>query len=105
MDIPTFYWRFRWYNTSGNDTKGGIPTWHILPYGFVRSQELRGAAWEEIDLDAAEWIIPAGRMKMKKPHIDPLARQVVRLFTVLREHADSGLVLPEKVTIENPEYG
>ena len=34
----------------------------ILPYVFVRSQELRGAAWEEIDLDAAEWIIPAGRM-------------------------------------------
>jgi integrase len=66
----------------------------ILPYVFVRSQELRGAAWEEIDLDAAEWIIPAGRMKMKKPHIVPLARQVVRLFTALREHADSGLVFP-----------
>lgn len=67
----------------------------ILPYVFVRSSELRGAAWEEINLGVAEWIIPAGRMKMRKPHIVPLARQVVELLTSLREHSGDGkLVFP-----------
>ena len=55
----------------------------IMPYVFVRSGELRAAEWTEINLDAAEWIIPAGRMKMKRPHVVPLARQVVRLLEEL----------------------
>ena len=52
----------------------------ILPYVFVRSSELRGATWAEIDLDRAEWLIPAERMKMRRPHFIPLARQVVALL-------------------------
>jgi integrase len=56
----------------------------ILPYVFVRSQELRGARWEEIDFDKAEWVVPAERMKMKAAHVVPLARQVVKLFLELR---------------------
>ena len=35
----------------------------IMPYVFVRSGELRGAKWEEIDMDGAVWTIPAARMK------------------------------------------
>jgi integrase len=67
----------------------------ILPYTFVRSGELRAAEWAEIDLDRAEWIIPAGRMKMRQPHVVPLARQVVELFTAMREHSGHGkLVFP-----------
>jgi integrase len=46
----------------------------------VRSQEIRKAEWVEFDLGAAEWLIPAERMKMKRPHIVPLAGQVVRLL-------------------------
>ncbi len=34
----------------------------------------------EIDLEAAEWRIPAEKMKMRRRHIVPLARQVVRLL-------------------------
>ncbi len=49
---------------------------------FVRTGELRGAEWSEIDFDKAEWRIPAERMKMKDPHIVPLSRQAV---TILRE--------------------
>lgn len=66
----------------------------ILPYVFLRSQELRGAEWTEIDLDGAEWVVPAERMKMRKPHIVPLAHQVVKLFTALRACSDSQLVFP-----------
>lgn len=67
----------------------------ILPYVFVRSGELRGAMWEEIDLDTAEWIIPAARMKMRRPHVIPLARQVVKLLHSMRDYSGShGLVFP-----------
>lgn len=67
----------------------------ILPYVFVRSQELRGAEWDEFDFDKELWIIPAGRMKMRRQHAVPLARQVVKLLQELREWTGHGrLVLP-----------
>jgi len=50
---------------------------------FVRTIELRGAAWSEFDLDAAEWRIPAERMKMRDPHIVPLPLQAVELLRKL----------------------
>ena len=64
----------------------------ILPYVFVRSVELRGAAWSEIDLAKSEWTIPAGRMKMRRPHVVPLARQVVNLFESLRDYSGQTLL-------------
>lgn len=54
----------------------------FAPLVFVRPGELRKAEWSEIDLDAALWQIPAGRMKMREPHVVPLAAQAV---AVLRE--------------------
>ncbi|MDP1682710.1 MAG: site-specific integrase, partial [Burkholderiales bacterium] len=52
---------------------------------FVRPSEMVGAQWEEFDLDAAEWRIPAERMKMRHPHIVPLAAQVVKLLRELHK--------------------
>lgn len=40
----------------------------------VRSKEVRGIRWEEIEGDT--WIIPADRMKERLPHRVPLAKQV-----------------------------
>jgi len=54
----------------------------LAPLVFVRPGELRHAEWAEIDLDKAEWRIPAEKMKMKNPHIVPLSSQAVE---VLRE--------------------
>jgi integrase len=39
----------------------------------VRLSEALGACWEEIDLVAKEWAIPAARMKMKQDHVVPLS--------------------------------
>lgn len=72
----------------------------IMPYVFVRSSELRRASWTEIDLDRAEWLIPAERMKMRRPHLVPLARQVVGMFRAL--HAITGnreLVFPGTASV------
>ena len=49
---------------------------------FVRPGELRHAEWAEIDLDMGEWNIPAGKMKMRQPHLVPLCKQAV---AILRE--------------------
>jgi integrase len=47
---------------------------------FVRPGELRQAEWSEIDLPAAVWRIPAGRMKQRREHVVPLSRQSLALF-------------------------
>ena len=39
----------------------------ILPYVFVRSRELRGARWEEFDLERHIWTIPASRRSIDRP--------------------------------------
>lgn len=70
----------------------GSPITHaavrLAPLLFVRPGELRKAEWAEIDLDAAEWRIPGEKMKLRTPHIVPLAKQAV---AVLRElHALTG---------------
>ncbi len=60
----------------------------LAPLVFVRPGELRAAEWSEIDLDQAEWNIPAARMKMREPHLVPLSTQAA---AILREiHALTG---------------
>lgn len=54
----------------------------LAPLVFVRPGELRHAEWSEFDLDAAEWRIPAEKMKAGALHIVPLSRQAL---DVLRE--------------------
>jgi integrase len=55
----------------------------LAPLFFVRPGELRKAQWSEIDLDRAEWRIPAERMKMRGKHIVPLSRQSVEILREL----------------------
>jgi integrase len=77
--------------------KAETPTVGRLALQFLiltaaRSGEVRGAKWEEIDLDKAQWNIPAARMKAGDAHSVPLApaavealRQVRELTTVRKE--------------------
>jgi integrase len=67
----------------------------LAPLVFVRPGELRAARWEEISLEAAEWRIPAARMKMRDIHIVPLSRQAMEVLTDLAEiTGPSGFVFP-----------
>ncbi|MCX5748079.1 MAG: integrase arm-type DNA-binding domain-containing protein [Proteobacteria bacterium] len=52
----------------------------LSPLIFVRPGELRTAEWAEFDLDKAEWNIPAAKMKMRVPHLVPLATQAVAIL-------------------------
>jgi integrase len=62
----------------------------ITPYVFVRPGELRHAEWSEIDLDKAEWRIPAEKMKMRVTHIVPLSKQVTDILKELRPLTGNG---------------
>jgi len=44
----------------------------------ARDGEVRGATWSEIDLEAAAWTIPAGRMKASRSHRVPLSPSAVK---------------------------
>lgn len=62
---------------------------------FVRTKELIGAKWSEIDFEKALWIIPAERMKMKLAHIVPLSKQSLKILSELKEmNPSSDLVFP-----------
>lgn len=65
----------------------GAPTTRLamklMAHTFVRTGELIGARWDEFDLSAGRWDIPAERMKMKAPHIVPLSSQAVEVLQVL----------------------
>ncbi len=47
----------------------------LSPLLFVRPGELRQMEWDEINWEASRWEIAADKMKMKEPHIVPLAKQ------------------------------
>ena len=82
----------------------------LAPMLFQRPGELRGAAWSEIDLDAALWTIPARRMKRKldgkengDPHLVPLPAQAVAILRALHPLTGHGaMVFPGERSHERP---
>ena len=68
---------------------------------FLRSIELRGGRWEEIDWINKQWNVPAERMKgkkgKKKDHLVPLSRQALAVLGDLQElNGDGGLIFPSE---------
>ena len=60
-----------------------------------RSGEVRGAQWEEMDLEAREWRIPPERMKTGREHRVPLSRRALAVLHGARALSDgSGPVFP-----------
>lgn len=75
----------------------------LTPLLFVRPGELRKAEWSEIDFEAAEWRIPASKMKMKSDHIVPLSTQAIELLRQVHPISGHGkYVFPSIRTGERP---
>jgi len=68
----------------------------LAPLVFVRPGELRAATWDELDLEEAEWRIPAHRTKLRVEHVVPLADQAVAILDDLfpQTGSESGYVFP-----------
>jgi integrase len=79
----------------------------LMALTFPRPGELRNAMWSEFDLEAGVWIIPPGRMKMRRQHRIPLAPQAVALLKRLHAMTGHGELLfpsvrsPQKCISEN----
>ena len=82
----------------------------LAPLLFQRPGELRGAAWAEIDFEAALWTIPAARMKRGKdgkengdPHLVPLPVQAVEILRNLHPLTGHGaLIFPGECNHDRP---
>jgi integrase len=75
----------------------------LLPLTFVRPGELRLAEWREFNLKAAEWRIPAVRMKMRELHVVALSSQALALLKDLQVLTGSGqLVFPSIRSKDRP---
>jgi integrase len=60
----------------------------------ARSGEVRGATWDEIDLEAGIWTVPGERMKAGKDHRVPLSPAAVKLLRALPRIEGTELVFP-----------
>ena len=60
----------------------------------ARSGEVRLAHWDEIDLEAREWTVPAERTKTHRPHRVPLSGRAMEILSEARTLGGGGLVFP-----------
>ncbi len=76
----------------------------LAPHVFQRPGELRHAEWAEINFDEAVWVIPAEKMKMRRPHTVPLSRQSLAILRETRAlgHEDDRLVFPSVRSASRP---
>lgn len=84
----------RWFAAIRQRDGMGARALEFAALTATRSQEVRGAAWEEIDLEAGLWVIPAARMKMEREHRVPLIPQAVALLASLPRMQDNPLTFP-----------
>jgi len=75
----------------------------LAPLTFVRPGELRHAEWSEINEEAAEWRIPAHKMKMRTQHIVPLSKQALAVLEEIKPVTGTGrYVFPGERTASRP---
>ena len=78
-ELPTLLHAIDHYATEGGEAQTQRAL-QFLALTFVRTKELIEATWDEIDLDKAQWLIGAERMKMKRDFLVPLSSQAVALL-------------------------
>lgn len=69
----------------------------LLILSACRKVEVAHARWDEFDLDAAEWLIPAARMKTRREHLVPLSTQAVAALRELHHYrTQQDLLFPHR---------
>jgi integrase len=77
--LPGFMAKLRTY-----DSSVGRLALQFLILTAARSGEVRHAVWEEMDLEQAEWRVPASRTKTGRLHIVPLVPAAVAILKELK---------------------
>lgn len=90
-DLPEFLGKLDAYEGDPHT----VNALRLLMLTATRPGEVRGARWAEFDQDAALWIIPAERMKMRNEHRVPLSRQALEVLKAMEPMSGSrDLVFP-----------
>lgn len=77
-------------NSIGGKFKSDISTifiFKLIPYVFVRSENIRFMCWENLDLDKGIWEIPKEKMKMKVDFVCPLPVQAIKLIKEIEPYS------------------
>ena len=91
--VPAFIVRLK----AGQASTATKLSFEFLILTAARSGEVRGATWDEIDLERKEWRVPAGRMKARRDHIVPLSKRAIEVLKEARSVKDSAeLIFPGK---------
>lgn len=101
-DLQAFLARLETYQGHPS-TKGII---RMILWTASRTGEIRAATWDEFDLDAGIWTVPAQRMKKRRPHVVPLPAPAVAMLRELRAVNTDRLVFaspngPDQMASEN----
>jgi integrase len=81
-DVPAFLVKLQGTDKAGETVRLAF---EFLILTAVRSGEMRGAQWDEVDLETRLWTIPAQRMKAGKAHVVPLSARAVAILERMRE--------------------
>ncbi len=81
-------------STSGMAAKLAL---EFLTLTVARSTEVRGATWEEIDLERCLWTVPASRMKGGVEHRVPLSKAAMSVLERAREIREGDHIFPSPV--------
>ncbi len=87
-DVP------RWFADLRKREGFGARAVEFVALTAARSGEVRGATWDEIDLERGIWTVPAARMKMKREHRVPLSPAAIAMLKALPKLDGNPLVFP-----------
>ena len=68
----------------------------------ARTGEVVGARWDEIDMTANVWIVPAERMKAGREHRVPLCSRAVEILRVMKAAQQNDFLFPGHSIQKNP---
>lgn len=98
-ELPTLIRAINNYPTM--DVRMGL---QLLAMLFCRPSELRGAKWDEFDLEQGLWNIPEERMKKRREHIVPLPKQAIAILIELKTYeTNSEYLFPSRSDKSKPK--
>ncbi len=75
--------------------------WQLLT--ITRPAEAAEARWEEVDIEAREWKIPAARMKMNRDHTVPLSDEAIAILEMMKPlSGNREFIFPSRIKPNQP---
>ena len=70
---------------------------------ITRPAEAAEALWEEVDIEAREWKIPAARMKMNRDHTVPLSDEAIAILEMMKPlSGNREFIFPSRIKPNQP---